>query len=189
MSEIPASRQSRPRPVSARARLRPKSQLTLPEEVRRALRISEGDEVEFRVEENGTITVKGYISVPTDHAWLYEAHPSAHPASARELAGRPTAVHESAGALFAHLEQVLHIKKSLDEHADHAINLIAFSGGYALCHFFLEHTDHRLDLLFPVEHLEKDLRRDIIGEIADDSEFAGEGFVDVQDTGVDKLFF
>lgn len=65
----------RPGQVSARARLRPKSQLTLPEEIRRALRISEGDEVEFKVHENGTITIRGYISVPTDHAWFFTERP------------------------------------------------------------------------------------------------------------------
>jgi hypothetical protein len=63
-------------PVSARARLRPKSQLTLPEEIRRALRVNEGDEVEFRVGENGTVSVRGYTSIPTDHAWLYAQHQS-----------------------------------------------------------------------------------------------------------------
>jgi AbrB family looped-hinge helix DNA binding protein len=34
--------------------VRPKAQLTLPEEIRRALHIGEGDEVEFAVQEDGT---------------------------------------------------------------------------------------------------------------------------------------
>jgi len=54
--------------ISARARLRPKAQLTLPDEIRRALNVSEGDEIEFAVHEDGTITVRGYVSVPTDQA-------------------------------------------------------------------------------------------------------------------------
>jgi AbrB family looped-hinge helix DNA binding protein len=59
------------RRVSARARLRPKSQLTLPEEIRRALHVREGDEIEFTVHEDRTISVRGYVSVPADHAWRY----------------------------------------------------------------------------------------------------------------------
>jgi antitoxin PrlF len=58
------------RRLSARARLRPKSQLTMPEEIRRALRVAEGDEVEFAVREDGTVTVTGYVSIPTDQVWL-----------------------------------------------------------------------------------------------------------------------
>ena len=46
--------------VSARVKVRAKAQLTLPEEIRRALHISEGDEVEFAVHDDGTITVRGY---------------------------------------------------------------------------------------------------------------------------------
>ena len=51
--------------------VRSKAQLTLPEEITRALRISEGDEVEFCVHEDGTVTVRGYVSIPTDQAWFF----------------------------------------------------------------------------------------------------------------------
>ena len=64
-------RQQPSRPVRARAKLRPKSQLTLPEEIRHALRVKEGDELEFAVQEDGTITVRGYVSVPSDQVWRY----------------------------------------------------------------------------------------------------------------------
>jgi antitoxin PrlF len=40
----------------ARAKVRPKAQLTLPEEIRRAMHVSEGDEIEFAVHADGTIT-------------------------------------------------------------------------------------------------------------------------------------
>ena len=52
-------------------KVRPKAQLTLPEEIRRALHISEVDEVEFSVYDDGTITVRGYVSIPTDQAWFF----------------------------------------------------------------------------------------------------------------------
>lgn len=62
-----------PDPVRARARLRPKAQLTLPEEIRRALHVGEGDEVEFAVQPDGTVTVRGYVSVPADQLWRLTA--------------------------------------------------------------------------------------------------------------------
>jgi antitoxin PrlF len=104
MSGIPANQNSRPRQVSARARLRPKSQLTLPEEVRRALRINEGDEVEFTVQENGKVTVRGYVSIPTDQAWLFAAHQSARQEPDEEPAAGQATMHESADALQGHLD-------------------------------------------------------------------------------------
>ena len=85
--------------VRTRVKVRPKAQLTLPEEIRRALHVGEGDEVEFAVHDDGTITIRGYVSIPTDQAWL---------AGEREAdediaAGRGT-VHESAEEMFAHLD-------------------------------------------------------------------------------------
>jgi len=65
-----ANGEVRPR-ASARARLRPKAQLTLPDEIRRALHVSEGDEIEFAVDESGNITVRGYVSVPSDQVWFF----------------------------------------------------------------------------------------------------------------------
>jgi len=41
------------------------------DQIRRALQISEGDEVEFAVHDDGTITVRGYVSIPTDQAWFF----------------------------------------------------------------------------------------------------------------------
>jgi bifunctional DNA-binding transcriptional regulator/antitoxin component of YhaV-PrlF toxin-antitoxin module len=57
--------------TNARARLRSKAQLTLPDPIRQALRVSEGDEVEFAVHEDGVITVRGYVSVPSDQVWYF----------------------------------------------------------------------------------------------------------------------
>jgi AbrB family looped-hinge helix DNA binding protein len=62
---------ARAQQASAKARLRQKAQLTLPEEIRRALRVREGDEVEFSVLADGTITVRGYVSIPADQLWRY----------------------------------------------------------------------------------------------------------------------
>ena len=45
--------------------------LGLPEDIRRALHIGEGDEVEFSLHDDGTVTVRGFVSIPTDQAWFF----------------------------------------------------------------------------------------------------------------------
>jgi len=102
---VPAGKiEPQPR-LSARVKVRAKAQLTLPEEIRRALHISEGDEVEFAVHEDGTITVRGYVSIPTDQAWFFTPEWLAGEREADEdiAAGRGR-VHESAEDMFAHLD-------------------------------------------------------------------------------------
>src|SRR6202020_3291926 len=68
---MPAAKMEPEPRLRARVRVRPKAQLTLPEEIRRALHIGEGDEVEFAVHDDGTVTIRGYVSIPTDQAWLF----------------------------------------------------------------------------------------------------------------------
>lgn len=103
MNEPSAKKELRPR-TSARARLRPKAQLTLPEEIRRALHV-EGDEVEFAVREDGVITVRGYVSVPSDQAWFFTPERQAGRRQAEEeIAAGSGTVHASAYAMFAHLD-------------------------------------------------------------------------------------
>jgi AbrB family looped-hinge helix DNA binding protein len=91
--------------VRTRVKVRPKAQLTLPEEIRRALHVGEGDEVEFAVHDDGTITIRGYVSIPTDQAWFFTPQWLAGEREADEdiAAGRGT-VHESAEKMFAHLD-------------------------------------------------------------------------------------
>ena len=72
MNETGNDKEAEPR-LNARARLRPKGQLTLPDSIRRALHISEGDEVEFTVHDDGRITVRGFVSVPSDQAWYFKS--------------------------------------------------------------------------------------------------------------------
>ena len=91
--------------VRSRVKVRPKAQLTLPEEIRRALHIGEGDEVEFAVHDDGTVTIRGYVSIPTDQAWFFTPEWLAGEREADEeiAAGRGT-VYETAEELFAHLD-------------------------------------------------------------------------------------
>jgi antitoxin PrlF len=106
MSMPAAKVEPQPR-ISARAKVRAKAQLTLPEEIRRALHISEGDEVEFSVHDDGTITIRGYVSIPTDQAWFFTPEWLAGEREAdQEIAAGQGTVHESAEDMFTHLEAV-----------------------------------------------------------------------------------
>lgn len=58
--------------VAGRAQLRKKNQMTLPSEVREALHLSEGDEVEFTVEPNGEVTLRGWTTIPADQRWFWD---------------------------------------------------------------------------------------------------------------------
>jgi len=100
------SAKAEPEPrMTARVKVRPKAQLTLPEEIRRALHIGEGDEVEFAVQEDGTVTIRGYVSIPTDQAWFFTPEWLAGEREADEdIAARRGTVHESAEDMFAHLD-------------------------------------------------------------------------------------
>jgi len=104
MSQQAAKIERRPR-VRARVKVRPKAQLTLPEEIRRALHIHEGDEVEFAVHHDGTITVRGFVSIPTDQAWFFtrEWLEGEQEADEEIAAGRGVS-HTSVEAMFDHLE-------------------------------------------------------------------------------------
>ncbi len=104
---VPAAK-AEPEPrMTARVKVRPKAQLTLPEEIRRALHIGEGDEVEFAVQEDGTVTIRGYVSIPTDQAWFFTPEWLAGEREADEdIAARRGTVHESAEDMFAHLDML-----------------------------------------------------------------------------------
>jgi len=90
-----------------KVKVRPKAQLTLPEEIRRALHIGEGDEVEFTVHDDGTVTIRGYVSIPTDQAWFFTPEWLAGEQEAdEEIAAGHGTIHESAEDMFAHLESL-----------------------------------------------------------------------------------
>jgi AbrB family looped-hinge helix DNA binding protein len=91
--------------IRARAKVRPKAQLTLPAEIRHALCINEGDEVEFAVLDDGSITVRGYVSIPADQASFFTLTWLAGERDADEEidAGRGTN-HRSAEDMFEHLD-------------------------------------------------------------------------------------
>jgi antitoxin PrlF len=106
MGTPPAKIEPEPR-LSARVKVRPKAQLTLPEEIRHALHVGEGDEVEFAVHDDGTVTIRGYVSIPTDQAWFFTPGWLAGEREAdKEITTGGGTVHESAEDMFAHLDQL-----------------------------------------------------------------------------------
>jgi AbrB family looped-hinge helix DNA binding protein len=105
--DIPAAKMEPEPRLRARATIRSKSQLTLPDGIRRALHVGEGDEVEFAVHEDGMVTIRGCASIPTDQAWFFtpEWLDGEREADEDIAAGRGT-VYESAEDMFAHLDHL-----------------------------------------------------------------------------------
>jgi len=99
-----ASKEPGPR-ITARARLRPKAQLTLPEEIRRALGVEEGDEIQFAVYEDGTITVRGFVSIPSDEALCFTPGQQAGKGqTSQDVAAGGSAMPASTETMFARLD-------------------------------------------------------------------------------------
>ena len=85
-------------------------------------------------------------------------------------------------------EQILDIVPSLKQHREYAVGLAAWRGGDALSHLALEHAAAAHHLIFVVEHLKQDLRRDVVGVVADDHKLLLSGHlgeVEFQEVGLD----
>ncbi|MBA2324801.1 MAG: AbrB/MazE/SpoVT family DNA-binding domain-containing protein [Pseudonocardiales bacterium] len=55
----------------ARTTLRSKGQITLPPEVRAALHVEDGDEIEFEVTDTGAVVMRGLKMIAADQAWFW----------------------------------------------------------------------------------------------------------------------
>jgi AbrB family looped-hinge helix DNA binding protein len=89
-----------------RARLRHKGQVTLPPEVREALHVGEGDEVEFTVTESGEVVLRGMTMVPADQRWFWdEQWQAGEREAAGQIASGQTTVYSDAEAMFADLDK------------------------------------------------------------------------------------
>ena len=78
--------------VVSRAQVRKKNLVTIPREVRDALGLREGDEVEFTVHPDGEVTLRGMTVIPLDQRWFWEPEWQAgeREASAQIAAGETT---------------------------------------------------------------------------------------------------
>ncbi|MGH3829383.1 MAG: AbrB/MazE/SpoVT family DNA-binding domain-containing protein [Pseudonocardiaceae bacterium] len=89
-----------------RAMVRAKAQLTLPPEVRDALHVSEGDEVEFTITEAGDVLLRGMTSVPADQRWFWEPEWQAGEREASEqIKAGDVKVFDDAEVMFAALNE------------------------------------------------------------------------------------
>lgn len=91
--------------VHARAQLRRKHQLTLPPQVRDALHLTEGDEVEFTVHGDGQVTLRGMTAVPTDQRWFWtEEWQAGEREASAQIAAGGLPVYDDMAALLADAE-------------------------------------------------------------------------------------
>jgi AbrB family looped-hinge helix DNA binding protein len=91
--------------VSHRATVRKKAQLTLPAEVRAALHVVEGDEVEFTVTETGEVLLRGLATIPTEQRWFWtEGWQAGEREASEQIAAGNLAVHGDVDALFDALD-------------------------------------------------------------------------------------
>lgn len=54
-----------------RSTLREKGQLTLPSEIRSALHVDAGDDIEFVLLSSGEVVLRGLKMIPADQAWFW----------------------------------------------------------------------------------------------------------------------
>jgi len=92
-----------PQEPPTRSTLRAKGQVTLPIEVRKALHVEPGDEVEFELTDQGVV-MRGLKLIPAGQAWFWTAEWQAGEREADEQAARGEGkVYDSAEAMFADL--------------------------------------------------------------------------------------
>ena len=102
MDETPSDRDSEP---VVRAALRKKNQITLPQEIREALHLSEGDEVEFHVHPDGEVTLRGMTVIPTEQRWFWtEEWQAGEKEASAQIAAGGLLVYDDMAALFADID-------------------------------------------------------------------------------------
>jgi antitoxin PrlF len=89
-----------------RTTLRNKGQVTLPAEVREALHVDEGDELEFEIVEPGVVVVRGLKMIPAAQAWFWtKSWQSGERQASEEIAsGQLSGVYTNIDEMFTDLE-------------------------------------------------------------------------------------
>jgi len=96
---------SRTEELIERAQLRKKNQLTLPQHVRDALHLSEGDEVEFTVHVDGEVTLRGMTVIPTEQRWFWtEQWQAGEREASAQIAEGGLPVYDDMAALLADID-------------------------------------------------------------------------------------
>jgi len=87
------------------AKLREKGQVTLPPNVRAALGVNEGDQIEFEIGAGGIVTMTGLKLIPADQAWFWtESWQAGEREASEEIAAGRGTVHETAEDFLNSLE-------------------------------------------------------------------------------------
>ncbi|WP_338699930.1 AbrB/MazE/SpoVT family DNA-binding domain-containing protein [Streptomyces sp. Q6] len=87
-----------------RTQLRGKGQLTLPGEVRKALHIEAGDDVEFVVAADGSVQLRGLKTIPAEQAWFWtEEWQAGEREASRQIAAGEGRIYGSAEEMFSAL--------------------------------------------------------------------------------------
>ncbi|MCM2576844.1 AbrB/MazE/SpoVT family DNA-binding domain-containing protein [Streptomyces meridianus] len=88
-------------------RVRNKAQVTLPPAVREALGVREGDQLEFEINEDGSVEVHGTRTIRTDQAYFWtDAWQAGERESDADIAAGRTTAHEDEDAFLAHLSDM-----------------------------------------------------------------------------------
>lgn len=91
--------------VPHRATVRKKAQLTLPAEVRAALHVVEGDEVEFVVTETGEVLLRGLAVIPAEQRWFWtEDWQAGEREASDQISAGDVTVHVDVDAMFGALD-------------------------------------------------------------------------------------
>jgi antitoxin PrlF len=93
-------------PAVQRVRVRRKNQLTLPTRVAAALRVGEGDEVEFDIGDHGEVILRGLAVVPADQRWFWtEEWQQGEREASEQIAADDVTTYDSAEDMFDALER------------------------------------------------------------------------------------
>lgn len=87
-----------------RATLRQRGQVTLPSEVRDALKLEDGDDIDFEVIGEGVVVMHGLKMIPADQAWFWtESWQTGEREAEDDIRNGRTTVHKTVDDMFGHL--------------------------------------------------------------------------------------
>jgi len=87
-----------------RATLRQRGQVTLPPEVRAALKLEDGDDIDFEVVGDGVVVMRGLKMIPADQAWFWtESWQTGEREADDDIRNGRTPVHKTVDDMFGHL--------------------------------------------------------------------------------------
>jgi AbrB family looped-hinge helix DNA binding protein len=94
-------------PLFYKSRLRPKGQITMPVEIRSMLRVDEGDDLLFYLDDQGRVIIERAQVIPPDQAWFWtERWQRLERAAQAEIDAGKTVKFDDIDSALAYLEQL-----------------------------------------------------------------------------------